>query len=324
MKLSDEFKVGILAIFGLFAAIFGYSYIKGYSLFSDTRIFYGVYQKVDGLNPSDPVLVNGFRIGKVESIELKNYDRADILVVIRIDKDINIPKNSNANIISSDFLGEKAIQIELGNSSELAMSGDTLSTSTSKSLTQEVSDQMLPVKLKAEELFSSIDSLVTVVGFILRESKIQNSFQSIEKATTQFEQVAINIDSLVVSQTKTISNILSNLENITSNLDSSNQDITALIHNLAAVTDSLKHANIGQMVNNLSSSLGHMSAVLDSINNGQGSISAFINDREFYDNLNKTVADLDSLLIDVKENPGNYVHLSLFGGGGDKKKKKNK
>ncbi|MEX0812874.1 MAG: MlaD family protein [Chitinophagales bacterium] len=322
MKLSDEFKVGVLATFGLVVAIFGYSYVKGYSFFSEPRYFYGVYQKVDGLNPSDPILINGYKVGKVQSIQLKDLKSAQILVSIRINEDVDIPENSTADIISSDLLGEKAIQINMGNSEVLAKSGDTLMTSTAKSLTQEVSDQMLPVKLKAEELFSSIDSLVTIVGFVLQESNIQKSFQSIEKATSQFEQVAINIDTLVVSQTKTISNILSNIENITANLDSSDEEITALIYNLSAVTDSLSKANLGQMVNNLSKSLGHMAQVLDSVNQGQGSVSALINEREFYDNLNRTVTDLDSLLVDVKENPGNYVHLSLFGGGGKKKRSK--
>lgn len=314
-----------MATFGLIAAIFGYTFIKGYSLFSEPRVFYGIYERVDGLNASDPVLINGYRVGKVERIKLKDFNSAKILVEIRIDEDVNIPVNSNANVISSDLLGEKAIEIQLGNSSQLAVSGDTLKASTAKSLTQEVSDQMLPVKLKAEELFSSIDSLVTVVGFILRESKIEKSFQSIERATSQFEQVAINIDSLVVTQTQTIDAILSNVESITANLDESDEDITALIHNLAAVTDSLHKANLGQMINNLSSSLGHLSAVLDSVNRGEGTVSALINDRELYENLNRAVADLDSLLVDVKENPGSYVHLSLFGGGDkrDKKKKKN-
>ena len=315
-----------MATFGLVAAIFGYTFIKGYSLFSEPRVFYGIYDRVDGLNPSDPVLLNGFRVGKVDNIQLKDFNSAKILVKIRIDEEVNIPKNSNANVISSDLLGEKAIDIQLGNSAEFAQSGDTLKATTQKSLTQEVSDQMLPVKLKAEELFSSIDSLVTVVGFILRESKIQESFQSIESATTKFNDVAIKIDTLIAKESQTISSILANIENITANLDSNDEDITALIHNLAAVTDSLNKANLGQMVNNLSASLGHLSAVLDSVNNGQGTVSALINDRELYENLNRAVADLDSLLVDVKENPGSYVHLSLFGGGDkkDKKKKKNK
>lgn len=312
-----------MATFGLAAAIFGYTFIKGYSLFSEPRIFYGIYERVDGLNPSDPVLINGYRVGKVEKIQLKDLNTAKILVEMRIDNEVNIPENSNANVISSDLLGEKAIDIQLGSSSQLAKSGDTLTASTQKSLTQEVSDQMLPVKLKAEELFSSIDSLVTVVGFILRESKIQESFQSIENATTTFNDVAIKIDTLIAKESQTISGILGNIESITANLDSSDEDITALIHNLAAVTDSLNKANLGQMVNNLSTSLDHLSAVLDSVNNGHGTVSALINERELYENLNKTVADLDSLLVDVKENPGDYVHLSLFGGGG-KKKKKNK
>jgi phospholipid/cholesterol/gamma-HCH transport system substrate-binding protein len=37
-----------------------------------------------------------------------------------------------------------------------------------------------------------------------------------------------------------------------------------------------------------------------------------INDSALYDNLAKASADLDSLLIDVKANPGRYVQVSLW------------
>jgi phospholipid/cholesterol/gamma-HCH transport system substrate-binding protein len=51
-----------------------------------------------------------------------------------------------------------------------------------------------------------------------------------------------------------------------------------------------------------------------------------MNDKAAYDNMNKSIKDLDALLLDLKANPKRYVHFSVFGGKDKsaKKQKKNK
>ena len=43
-------------------------------------------------------------------------------------------------------------------------------------------------------------------------------------------------------------------------------------------------------------------------------------DKELYNKMNQTMEDLDLLFIDMQENPGRYIHFSVFG----KKDKKSK
>ena len=49
------------------------------------------------------------------------------------------------------------------------------------------------------------------------------------------------------------------------------------------------------------------------INNGQGTAGQLMVNDSLYNNLNSALASLDSLLIDLREHPKRYVHLSVFG-----------
>ena len=49
------------------------------------------------------------------------------------------------------------------------------------------------------------------------------------------------------------------------------------------------------------------------INSGEGTAGQLIMNDSLYNNLNSALASLDSLLIDLREHPKRYVHLSVFG-----------
>ena len=59
---------------------FGLNYLKGSDIFSNARVFYAVYDKVDGLTRDNVVLINGFKVGRVNSITLIPQKSNQILV----------------------------------------------------------------------------------------------------------------------------------------------------------------------------------------------------------------------------------------------------
>jgi phospholipid/cholesterol/gamma-HCH transport system substrate-binding protein len=321
LKLSDEFKVGLLATTSLIVLIFGYMFLKGNNPFKKHQTFYVLYEKVDKLNNSDPVLVNGYKVGRVKSINKMPDIRKGIIVELTINSDVNVPKKSMARIVSVDMLGEKAIELVLTDGNEFSTSGDTLLSDIQLSLTEEVKLEVLPVKQKATELMGSLDSLVDVIKGILNQGQIESSMTSIVKATDQFADVAKNLDSIVIKESQTIHNILANVEAITKNLKGNDEGINKLISNLGSVTDSLKKADLPMLVTNLNHTLKELKTALETVNKGEGTVGLMLKERETYDMINKTIADLDKLFIDLQQNPKRYVHFSVFGKDPDKKKK---
>jgi phospholipid/cholesterol/gamma-HCH transport system substrate-binding protein len=53
---------------------------------------------------------------------------------------------------------------------------------------------------------------------------------------------------------------------------------------------------------------------MEKINKGEGTIGMLINNDSLYNALEQSAVDLDKLLVDLRENPKRYVHISVFGG----------
>ncbi|NJK97978.1 MAG: hypothetical protein HC905_26455 [Bacteroidales bacterium] len=61
---------------------------------------------------------------------------------------------------------------------------------------------------------------------------------------------------------------------------------------------------------------------MQKLNQNQGSVGKLINEDSMYYSLEKTIKDLDDLLIDLKTNPKKYLHFSVFGSSGKKSESK--
>jgi phospholipid/cholesterol/gamma-HCH transport system substrate-binding protein len=226
-----------------------------------------------------------------------------------------LPSNSVARISSIDFLGTKNIEIILGDSKIAAMNGDTLAGGTQMSLTEEVNKQVAPIKEKAENLLSSLDTMVTVLQMVFNSEtrrNIEASFASIRTTLNTLESTTYNLDTLVYGQRKRLERIMFNIESITENFRRNDENISNVLKNFSAISDSLAKANIAGTLTNVNAVLLKVESITDKIDNGEGSIGLLVNDQKLYNNLNSSAAQLNSLIEDMKLNPYRYVNFSVF------------
>ena len=94
-----------------------------------------------------------------------------------------------------------------------------------------------------------------------------------------------------------------------------------VIDNFAAISDTIAKAKIAATLDNARSTLEQMNGVMTKVNKGEGTLGQLANNDSLYNNLNSTARNLDSLLLDLRENPSRYVRLSLISFGGSKKSK---
>ena len=314
-KLNKEIKVGVLIVLGLAFLYWGINFLGGRNFFSKTKIFYAVYNQVNGLAEANWVMINGVKVGEVREISFMDI-KGRVLVEFAIKNDVQIPKNSIARIYSSDVLGSKAIEIVLGESTELVKKGDTLLSQIQPSITEEVSYQMLPLKRKTESLMASLDSVLAVIQYVFNESTRENlkhSFESIRFTIQNLEHTTFNIDTLMSSQRTRLSQIIYNFESISSNIRTNNAKLTNIINNFSDISDSLSKAKIINTINNANKILSDFSLISNKINTGQGSLGLLINNDSLYNGLEKSSNELNLLLEDLRLNPHRYVHLSVFG-----------
>tara|TARA_R110002072_G_scaffold13368_13_gene56039 strand:- start:823 stop:1815 length:993 start_codon:yes stop_codon:yes gene_type:complete len=325
MKIKKEVKVGVAMLISIGLLFWGANFLKGNDIFKNNRHFYAVYDHIDGLTPSSPVLINGFKVGQVDEINFASNRSAKLIVKITVSqKDFFIPSDSKAKIISSDLLGSKAIDLQLGTSQIEIENLDTLTSDIEISLTESVNQQIAPLKKKTESLIGTVDSAITVISSIFdskARNDIGNSFTSIREVLSTFEKTMIRVDGMVSDERENVSLILTHIESITDNFASNNSKLSAVIDNMEAITDSLAASNLKQTVENAAIAMQATADLMTKVNNGEGSFGALMNNDSLYNNLENAARDLDLLLIDMQDNPQRYVHFSIFG---RKNKKKDK
>ncbi len=323
MKITKEFKIGIVVVCAIAAFIWGINFLKGSNLFSHKYVLYAIYPKIDNIIPATPLLISGFKVGQVNKISLiGSGNQKSVLIKFLLTEDVDIPKHSIARAISSDLLGSKAIEIIFSNNTEFVKSGDTLFAETEQGLKESFNKQLAPIQAKAEKLIGSIDSVMSVVNSVLNvktRKNIDESFEGVRKAILSLEQTAYKMDDLIGSEKVKISSILSNLNQITANLSKNGARIDNIIGNISNMTDSLAKAQIKEAVDNANKSMKELNSLLTKINEGQGTLGKLAKNDSLYNNLNKSGEDLDKLLKDLRINPERYIHFSVFG-----KKYKNK
>lgn len=310
MKFQKEIKIGLIitAIIALF--IWGLNFLKGRNLFTTQQQYYAVFDNIGGLQQSSSVSINGFKIGQVSEIRFMSSNLNKILVEISIQRQYKIPKNSVIEIVSADLMGTKAVNLVIGNSKFFAEKNDTLLSRAQIDLSTMVSNEILPLKAKAENLIVSIDSVMGIVRHTLTPETQRSMQRSI-----------FAMESLIVGEKQKISQILSNLESISGNLDKNNKSINHIVKNVSNFSDSLASSDLKKAINQANLAMSQANLLLENINNGKGSIGQFVTNQSLYNSLHQSVKDLDSLLVDLNAHPKRYVHFSVFGAKDSKNKK---
>jgi len=315
LKFSKEFRIGFLFILATAILVWGFSFLKNKNILYKERVIIAVYKHVNGLNPSNPVYINGVKVGQVGKVYFDPSLDGDIIVQLVFTDKFPVPLNSTARIFSEDLMGSKAVEILLGTGPDYAGNGDTLHADVETTLKDAVNQQILPLKLKAEDLLSSIDTMVVAVQGIFNKDAIEDlnaSIKSIRHTFSNLENTTQNLDTLVLLQSGRLSSILYNIDMITRNLNNNSDEINRVLGNLATLSDTLAHANISGVIQNIDNTFTDLANVLARINKGEGTLGLLINNDQLYKDLQKSAFELNQLIEDIRLNPKRYVRVSVF------------
>jgi phospholipid/cholesterol/gamma-HCH transport system substrate-binding protein len=312
LKVSSEIKVGAVIIIALGLLYFGMNYMKGSDVFSKSRYFYAVYEKVDGLNTDNVILVNGYKVGRVAQITLIPEKGNLIMVKMEILEDqLNIPDSSVARIVSEDVLGTKAISLEFTQDTIFHMSGDTLVSDIDEALQSIIEEKLAPLQLQIEGVIAEARDLVSATKILVTTTN-----ESIEKAKTSMDVInktTTDVDKLVVAQNENLTRVLGDITAIASNIRNNSKNINAILENVATISDSLTRANYAAAIQNATNALTQLDSMITKINEGEGSLGMLLNDDKLYNNLEQASLEIDKLAEDLRVNPERYVHVSVFG-----------
>jgi len=302
IKLSRELKTGLVALITIILFIWGFSFIKSNNLFKKERIFFAVYDNVQGLAPSSLVTINGFKVGKIDDITFHPKIKGALVVKFSLNNDFQFSKVSVAKIYSSDLMGTKSLSVVPNYEGELAKTGDTLYSESEQGMFEMLNEKIAPLQSKIEGMIVNADLLMHNINKILdskTQENIKESINNLKNTLLTFENTSKSADALLTNNQANLSEIIKNSKEVT--------------ENLKQFSDSLTEVNIAQTITKFNESIANINLLLTDVNSGKGTLGKLVKDDKLYQNFTNASKELEELLRDMKLHPKRFVHFSVFG-----------
>ncbi|MCX6316219.1 MAG: MlaD family protein [Bacteroidetes bacterium] len=308
MKISNETKVGVLTITALTLLILGFNFLKGRDILTKRKKIYASFNDLGSLAKSNEVKINGYVIGSVYALEVKDKNMSGIVATINLTEDINIPRDSKA-LISSPLVGSSYILIEKGTDSVYLQPGDTLKTRVDIGILDDVKAQLTPTLTKVR---TTLDSLNTIFGSIngLINSDAKTNLQ---QTLANLNRASSELNGLLNNQTGPLAATLNNAKSITEGLKGNTENITATITNAKKASEKLASLEIQPTIDSLNAMISQLKMVANKVASKDGTIGALLNDKTLYNKLNDAILSAEILIDDLRLHPKRYVNLSIFG-----------
>ncbi|MDI9545812.1 MAG: MlaD family protein [Bacteroidota bacterium] len=292
-KLNKESRIGLTVIIAIALFVWGLNYLKGINLLKQARRYYVVYNQIDGLVTSAPVMLDGFQVGLVKSIDYQYNSPGHILVELNLEKQLNLPAGTKA-VLEPALVGNPNISLILGPGPQLLAVGDTLTA-------DRKADLMIMLE---EELIPGVKDLIQRAGRVVSQLEAQldeggdlnKSLASVRKTSERLASASASLDLLLANE---IPSAIGNIDSLSSNFN--------------ALGRELRTVDFAGLSHRIDSTLLTLQDVSLRLTRPDNSLGLLLNDTELYFNLNKTASSANELLLDLRERPKRYVHFSLFG-----------
>ena len=292
---TKEVKIALVAIAGVVVLFFGMNFLKGLNIFSSEDNYYVQFSDITGLSSSSPVYADGFKVGVVKDIIYDYTHTEGSKVLIGVDKQLRIPQGSSAEIVS-DMLGNVKVNLLLANNPrEKVAPGGLIKGMINDGAMGKLQD-MVPA---VEKMLPKLDSIMTSLNAILADPAIRQSLHNVQTITDNLTTSTAQLNTLMAGLNKNVPGMMAKANNVLDNTET-------LTANLAAV-------DVASTMRQVDQTIANVQQITAKLNSKEGSLGLLMNDTQLYDNLNSTMRNADSLVIDLRQHPKRYVHFSVFG-----------
>ena len=316
MEKKNFIKIGLLAVLALVILVWGLSFLKGDSLFKAENHYVAIYNKLDGLAESNPVMLSGYRIGAVENIGFEEQDNdLKIVVKMKISNDFQLPIGTTAKIVNIDIMGTKGVEIIRPKTvNGYYSNGDTLRSAIDGGIIDQLLDFVLPMKEDLAGFLTTSDSVMHALNLLLNEKNRTNLSVSLAGLSEVADHLSKNANH--------IDTIMRNFDRAARMLGRNTGNIERAINNFATLSDSLAGLELAQTLHEAEEALKNANRMLKTINEGNGTAQQILTDDTLYNNLQEATVRINRILDEFEKHPKKYINLSIFGGKEKEKKKK--
>lgn len=303
MKYSKEVKIGVFVVSVLVVSFFVINYLRGKDIFNKEIELVSRYDNVEGLVPSAPVFIKGYKAGKVADVEYQP-ETDDFKVTCSVMKEFRIPSDSKMTIYAVDIMGGKGVKIDLGVSETLVVDGSELAPAKEAGLLDGLAAGVGPLLSKLGNTLDSLSVTVAGVNAMLSESNqaaISNTIAHLERTMKSVNGIASTIDGKSAELVALVDNLASLSAKFSSIADKADGAMTGV----SSIVTKIDETDIAGLVSSFKN-------LLEKINDPDGTVGKLLVDGSVYDSVDELLNDVDSLIKKIEENPKKYIKISVF------------
>jgi len=304
--MSNELKTGLTVVLAIVIAYIGFRFLSDVPIFRTPMEVVTIFDRVDGLAAGSQVHLKGVKVGSVKRIVLTPDNR--VRVVMSIEMDLQIPKDSRARLTSQGILDAKSIVIERGVSEEMIVAGDEIEGIFVDSIMESLGE-------RGQELGDDISATFTELNRFfmqLNETLDEESSRSVRETLQQFEVAVTALAGVLDTRKQELEETIGSLHHMMAQLDSTATESRPHMENLLRNLDASLE-EILKMSSELDQTVAHLNGILEKINTGEGSLGRIVNDPSLYENMDSLSVELRELIRGIQENPGRYLrHMNMI------------
>ncbi|MEQ9099556.1 MAG: MlaD family protein [Imperialibacter sp.] len=297
MRFSKEFKVGLFTIVSGALLYYGFNFLKGTDFFSNTSKYYALYETIDGLKVANSVIVNGYSVGRISRIRILQDRDNQVLVEMTIDEDIILTDSTRAKLYNVDFLGSKAIELSIDDVGMPIEDGDTLISEIDKGITDFLKESAAPV---ADNLGITIRRINEIL------LGLQGSGEKINSTIGELQVMAHQVNGIIGENKEELNNVMISFQELAAQLSQTIRRIDPILVNANGAIEKVNALELQATLDETQELLSHVNTTLDMFNKGEGTVGRLLKEDSIYSNLNKTIEDLDSLVVHINAYPKHF------------------
>lgn len=289
-----HFWVGVFVLLGLF------SFVTVLFLLTDPATLRGRYIVVTamddagGVRRGDPIQMRGVNIGRVNKFEMSQDGR--VTIRMEIEGEWGIPVGSRVTLAEAGVFGGRTVEILPAANSAMVAEWDTIPGN----------DNGGGLLESAGELAGQAGDVMTRIQSLLDEETVgsmQGTAREAEGLARELRVVLADQRDALQELTESLLRASQGLETVTEagpDVKEAAAQANALMTDLRATT-----SRLDGVISSLDTVLGRMAR-------GEGTLGLLSRDESLYRSLTSAASSLDSLMIDIKANPGRYLKIEIF------------
>lgn len=291
----QEIKIALVAVAGLVALFFGMKFLKGSNLLSSSDTYYFVFNDISGLTESSPIFAAGYQVGRIKKIYFDYSHAEEIKVLAEVDRKMKIPVGSTASI-SSDVLGNIKVTLNIApHRGQYVQPGGVISGSIDTGTVGKMTEMVPTIK----QILPKLDSVMFHLNALLADPALAHSIHNIDEITNNLSTSSKQLHILLTNVNREVPGIVSKTNLVLANTEQ--------------FTDNLRKIDVASTMTKVDEAMADVQEFTSKINNNSGTFGLLLKDPTLYYNLNQTMKNIDSLAVNLRQQPKRYVHFSLFG-----------